>query len=322
MRIKKKLLGLIGIILFIFILSRLDLKEVSSIIKSINPFWFSVIVIMRILYIVIKSYAWQYIMKIMKIKYSLWNCFFMYSVGQFAAQITPARVGDLVRVIYLKNDGHNLIRSFATVVIDRASDITFMLLASYISMYVFIDYFLKEVIWINTLIIISTVVFTFLLFNKRLVRKLIYAFLSYFIPQKYKEQIKAHFLDLINEIKNIRLGKLLVFFILIIISWMFYFFHMYVLAIILNIQISFLYVIVCISITSIIISLPISVSGLGTRDISLIFLFSLIGISKELAISYSLLYLFLNTIPALIGMLFWIKKPIKDINIFKINQNQ
>ena len=240
----------------------------------------------------------------------------MYSVGQFVAQITPGRIGDLVRVIYLKNDGHNLTRSFATVILDRTSDMTFMLLTSYLSMYVFLNYFPKEFLWMSILMVMSIVALIVLLLNRSILRRLFYISFNYFVPDKYREEIKSHLLNLISDIKGIKPSKLLILFILTTASWMFYFFQMYVLAIALNIPISFLYTIVCISITSLVLLLPISISGIGTRDVSLIFLFSIIGISKELAISYSLLYLFLNIVPAFIGMLFWFKKPIKSINLF------
>tara|TARA_B100000427_G_C15460098_1_gene573624 strand:- start:997 stop:1215 length:219 start_codon:yes stop_codon:yes gene_type:complete len=60
--------------------------------------------------------------------------------------------------------------------------------------------------------------------------------------------------------------------------------------------------------------LPISISGLGTRDATLIFLFSLINIQSELALSYSLLIFFTIFLAGgLFGYFCWWIKPL-DFN--------
>ena len=43
------------------------------------------------------------------------------------------------------------------------------------------------------------------------------------------------------------------------------------------------------AISNLISFIPISISGLGTRDVTLIFLFSMISLKPELAVSYALL---------------------------------
>ena len=44
------------------------------------------------------------------------------------------------------------------------------------------------------------------------------------------------------------------------------------------------------AISSLISMVPISISGLGTRDAVLIYLFSLLGLKAELAVSYALIF--------------------------------
>lgn len=57
--------------------------------------------------------------------------------------------------------------------------------------------------------------------------------------------------------------------------------------------------------------IPVSISGVGTRDAFLIFVLGLIGIGKESAIAFSLLYLLTYWFLGLIGFFFWVKEPVK-----------
>jgi hypothetical protein len=58
--------------------------------------------------------------------------------------------------------------------------------------------------------------------------------------------------------------------------------------------------------------IPITVSGLGTREATLIFLFSLLGIPAQDVVVFSLLLLFISTIlPATVGLFLFLKNPVK-----------
>jgi uncharacterized membrane protein YbhN (UPF0104 family) len=52
--------------------------------------------------------------------------------------------------------------------------------------------------------------------------------------------------------------------------------------------------------------------GLGTREAFLIFSLSLIGISSQMAVAFSILYLIVGYwIIGFLGFVFWLKKPVK-----------
>ena len=57
--------------------------------------------------------------------------------------------------------------------------------------------------------------------------------------------------------------------------------------------------------------LPISISGIGTRDVTLIFFFGLQAVSAEQAVAFSLLYLFTSYwLIALLGAVVYLRYPI------------
>ena len=52
-------------------------------------------------------------------------------------------------------------------------------------------------------------------------------------------------------------------------------------------------------------ALPVFVMGIGTRDAALVFFFSLVGLSAEAAVSFSLMMLLVYAITGLVGLVAW-----------------
>ena len=90
-----------------------------------------------------------------------------------------------------------------------------------------------------------------------------------------------------------------------------YFTLMYLLSQLLEINISFLAVVACVSISLAVSLLPISIAGLGTRDITLVALFSTLGLSSEAAIAFSTLLLLLYFVNSLICFPAWLVHPLR-----------
>ena len=89
------------------------------------------------------------------------------------------------------------------------------------------------------------------------------------------------------------------------------------LTIAMQVEISFLNVCFFMALSSLVTFLPISISGLGTRDAILIYLFSIINISKENAVVFSLLIFITFYINGgLLGAIFFNTNP---INMKKYN---
>ena len=58
--------------------------------------------------------------------------------------------------------------------------------------------------------------------------------------------------------------------------------------------------------------IPISVSGLGTRDAAVIYFFSLVGVSSAAAVSFSIGYLIVGTyLTAVVGFFIWLRHPVE-----------
>jgi uncharacterized protein (TIRG00374 family) len=80
-----------------------------------------------------------------------------------------------------------------------------------------------------------------------------------------------------------------------------------------DLEIGFAYLAVCLSVAGVITLLPISISGLGTRDAALIAMFAPLGIAASQAMAFSTIYfLTFYVMGGAIGALAWQIKPLKE----------
>ena len=257
---------------------------------------------------------WQLLMKAQDIEYSLKDSTIMYAAALYIGALTPGRIGDFIKVLYLKGDNYQFGKSFATVLQDRLFDLVSLLLLGYAGMLLFIAYFERTILILSSILMGTLLLILFFLYKKDISMGILEYISSHFIPEGYRENVKTGFSDLCNGFKtlNTNLWALATF--LTAFAWLIYFLIMYLLALSIDINIPFLYLATCVSISAVITLIPISISGIGTRDATLIILFSYLGLSKESAIAFSVMILIMFAFNGLIGLIAWLKRPI-SINI-------
>jgi uncharacterized protein (TIRG00374 family) len=305
---KKWLFRVFGIALFIFILSRIDLAETINIISNTNLIYLAVAFTIVPFVVITKAYGWQLLMKMQNINYPLKDSVQVYFAGLFVGSVTPGKLGDFIKVFYLQEEGYSFGKSIVSVFMDRIFDLASLFIISYICMFVFMIFFKSQIIILSILFIIIAIIFVLLIFDKK--KKLLKKIYNYFIPEKYKTKVKVNFDDFCRDFDLLKTPKLSLVVIITFISWIIYFSPRYLLALSMDIDISFFYLITCLSISAIITLIPISILGIGTRDMTLIALFSGIGLNKESAVAFSTMLLFMYVVNGLIGLLAWLKKPI------------
>jgi len=311
MKIKSFMLKLIGITLFIFILGRIDLKSFFGLLKDINLYYFVGAALLTLPILFIKAYRWNYLKKTQNIQYKLSDSILMYGSGIYIGLLTPGRIGDFIKVLYLKNDGNSTGKSFVSVFIDRLADLLFLIIFGYAGMFFFIHLFKKQVYVLSFIFIILLLIVIFAVTKKEFAKRLLRKVFWFFIPSKYKEKIKINFNDFYNDLRILNRKRIFKVSLITVLVWMIYFIQIFLLANALNINISFIYLSICACIAGLITLIPISISGIGTRDITLIVLFSFLGISRESAVAVSMLILSMSVVMALIGLACWLKKPVR-----------
>lgn len=311
MHLKKKwILRSIGLILFAIILSRLDLTEVITLLSNINPLYLVPALLLFIPLVIIKARRWQLLMRAQEIEYSLKDSTIMYAAAMYIGAMTPGRVGDFIKVSYLKEDDYPFGKSFATVLLDRLFDLVSLLLLGYAGMLLFITLFERAIIILSSILAGTLLLVIFFIYKKELSKGILKYITSHLIPEKYRESAKTGFSDFGNALKTLNTRQLGRATFITFLGWIIYFLTMYLLALSIDIHIPFLYLATCVSIAAVITLIPVSIAGIGTRDATLIILFSYLGLSKETAIAFSMMILLMYAVNGFIGLVAWLKKPV------------
>ena len=74
------------------------------------------------LMIAVKAMRWRLLLQAQGVEYPLGKCIEVYSIGIFWGIVTPGRLGDFVKVLYLKRHGLNVLHGLFSVVGDRLFD--------------------------------------------------------------------------------------------------------------------------------------------------------------------------------------------------------
>lgn len=311
MHSKSFIVKLIGILIFIIILTKIDLSKSISILKNMNLYLLLLAILFIFPIVLIKTVRWQLILKALSINYSLPYASLMYFSGLYIGIITPGRLGELAKVLYLTKDKHSAGKAFLSVFVDRIADLLFLLTFGFLGFFAFSNLFIHQIVLLTA--ISSVMIFALIIiimFHKQilyLVRMLIHKTLS----KRFSSIIDTAITDFFTGLKSITHNTYITILLLTLLSWLIYYIQMYLLTSALHFQIPFWYLAGAVTISGLITLLPISISGIGTRDVILITLFAALGIASEYALSLSFLILLMSLFAALFGSTAFFAKPIK-----------
>ena len=319
MKIPVRLFSVIGIAIFIFILSQVDIPSLLAVFASIDPFLLALALLVNAVAIVMKSCKWQIIVNTINKTFSLPAAIRAFLIGFSFSVLTPAKLGDFIRAYYVKDESCTTGMALSTVVTDRLIDIVMLVLIAAAGIFLFSVFYHIEILsaFIVLLIAAGIACGIAVIANKSLLSRILRPFFNLFIPAKYKEKVSQYYHDFYDGLfafcrhrKAFALALSVA-----LLSWLPPFVYGYLLAQSIGIPLPLSDVAVVIPIISLLDLLPISVAGIGTRDAALIFLFGLQGVSAESAVAFSILYLFLSYwLVALVGAAFWIRNPVRTEN--------
>jgi uncharacterized protein (TIRG00374 family) len=306
---------LIGLAIFVWIIRGIGFGNVVEIIRAIDPRRLLIFPVFTALILWVHALRWQYLMRIIGIEYGLWRSAMVWAIGFFGASITPAKVGDALRAYYLSRD---IERPFAicflTVVIDRLFDVIVMLVLGVVAVFIFSYLYIQlPSVWIILGCVPLLVGVIYLLLHRELMRKLFGPFFRALTPEKYRDELSLHFHSFYDTLgiylRNWRRTSLC--FIHTLVFWILVLLLAYSVTRILELQVPMGYVALILPMLTLVEIIPISISGLGTRDAAAIYFFGVIGIDDPAqAVAFSLLYVLLGLYAvALVGFFAWFFMP-------------
>jgi uncharacterized protein (TIRG00374 family) len=249
------------------------------------------------------------------IDYPLYDCIRVWTIGMFAGIVTPGRAGDVLRSFYLKQKCDKFGQCFSTVAIDRIIDLVVILFFAALGIFMFNFWFGSS---LSFAILILFIIFCFgsiyLMTRKHYAKKFLKPIFNFFIPKRFKTRAMIGFHDFYDSMGGLGEKKLqlLMISLLTALMWFLSIFQVQIIGLTIGLSINYFHLLAVMSIVVIIELIPVSISGIGTRDAFMIFSLGLLSIGKESVIAFSLIYLILAYwVVALVGLLFWLRDPIK-----------
>lgn len=282
----KKFLPLIGIALFIYIIYSIGLNKISEAFLQVNPSYLLLGSVLILLKPVLESLKWFYILKSQKINLDFSYIFNVNFISQYYGAITPGKVGSLIKAVYLqKKTNLPLSKTSSSVLIDRLLDLIVVAGMSAIGVLILADAFLID--FNKTVIILALIVLgCIVLLNKNLTRLCLKLFYEFFTPKKYKETLRKSFYSFYDSFPTIK-EMTFPFFITAAI-WLYMYFIAYIFALSFSLtEVPFIPFIMISAIGTIVALIPVTISGLGTREAFLIGALGVYGAAPEKVVSMS-----------------------------------
>lgn len=299
----KLLLPFIGIGIFIYIVHNIGIEKIVDALSNINPIYFFLSLSIFLPRIIMSTYKWRMIADKQGINVGLFSLIKLNLIGLFYGTITPLWLGDYIRIPYLKEETNEPFGKCASnVLIDQAFEFAALFILALIGSLILLNRFptLFLVLFSFFIIFVAVAIFFKEKGRSKKILKIVY---DVFVPKKLKPFMANEFHSFYESIPSLKFLIIPLF--IELASYILFFAQIYILALSFSITIPFFSFIFIYPIASLISLIPITVSGLGTREGTLIHLFSLYGIASETTVAISLGgYIITMLIPSFIGGIF------------------
>jgi uncharacterized protein (TIRG00374 family) len=299
-----KLFPLIGLLIFVYIIFTTDLQKVASIIVGANPLLLVASMALSLPIVALKGYKWRVLVKAYDVEYGVLDATKAWLMGFSLSMVTPARVGDLSRAYYLKGKTTTG-KALTTVIIDRIIDMFILFVLAIAGILGFFTLFSSHLNMLTTfftlflLFLAGVYLFTRGWFIRPFMQKVFYRL----VPNRHKSRISITFDDFYKGMEGFRKKKSIVSLAvsMAIPVWIISVFQIYTISLAIGLNISYLFLFSVVPVMALLDTLPISFSGIGTREAALIFFLSFVS-AQQYAVPFSLLILFIGyLVPGVAG---------------------
>lgn len=301
------LIKLVGVGLFLYLAFTVDVGELVHVLSGtdITLLLLSFLISVALLNM-LKVLRWHLILRWLGIGYTFWDSYFVYQASVFIGLITPGRLGEMFRSVYLKAERDvPLHAGLATVGSDRVFDLFGMLLLAGGALVGTPAYGATGAAgwWF----IGGAVVAGFLFFAIRLVDPASVGGWR-FLGSTFLADLIAAFIAQLRMMNPLRLALQTA---ITIAATVIYAFQCSLLAAAIGISLDPLTAGGIAATVNLAVLIPVTIYGLGTREMTIITLLGLLGFTQAQGFSYALMiFLSFWVLGALWGMLFWLLRPL------------
>lgn len=281
----------VGIIIFIYIILKIDLSELIKSGGRVNGFSYSLSMLLTIALIPLRGFRWNFLKNKLGFQYTLTDSIRSSFLAYAVSSITPGRVGEFSKLLFLKGE-NNKRGILLSIYIDRMFDLLVLFLVSFLIEFFFPSNFVIETFQLSFLSLVAFLaifsgVFLWAPFSETMISVLKY--LTPKIPIKFMQRwliFNGPRKKLDDPLKM--MVSCISFTLLILLVQCI---RVYILSEGIGLDVPVIHFFILVPIMLIINLLPISISGLGTRETVFILFLGGEGVSVENAVVLSLLVL-------------------------------
>lgn len=282
----KRLMPLIGIILLIYLIISIGTGEIVSTFLKISPVLIIIAASLTLPRMLIRNYAWQIILKKQKIKVSFKDSLKIFLIGYFYGSVTPGYMGQFMRIPYLKEKTNEPTgKLFVNLIVEEGVHTLSLYIMMILGAFLLIQQ-VPEIFSITCLVLLITLAFYGFFIKKERGEKTFHILIKLLITKKFKPYLKQFVDSFYKDFPSIK--SLFKPFIVAIPAWIIIYSQIYILASSLDIEVPYIHFLLLYPIANVVAFVPITSGGLGTREATLIFLFSFYGVAPEKALVISL----------------------------------
>ncbi len=299
----------IGFILLLILFQQIDASYLFETLKRAQLGTILAAVVLLIVLIAVKTIRWRTILDALNLSLSGWEAFLAYFAGVFIGFLTPGRLGEFGRALYLRKEENSPPgMAFSSVLADRLFDLYTLLIVG--SAAIFAIGMAQYRLWTILFFMLSLLPLALFLhdgsFNwlqnvagrtSRVGRKV-------FDPEGWLIGVRRGLLMM--GIKAVAVCTVLT-----IAAYGIYFTQCFLLAKSLALDVSYDVIMFSVALGSLVTLLPFSISGLGTREATIVTYLSSAGVAAEKALSFSfLVFVTFYVVGGLVGAIAWLVHPI------------
>lgn len=305
---------LAGLIILIAVLFSVNWREYFLILSGCRLSFLVIAVLLNILRLFIEAWRWKYLIKMQGISYKMKDAFLASLNSIYIGSVTPGDVGNFLKVFYLAEDKNISIGlSLSNTVADKLIDLlifTGLGLWGLAAVRMPMKLFLAAAGWLALVLVFLFWVTS----SEKLHTYFAKKFSSFPKMEKLDQQIETNRRDFYKGLRcYYKNPAILVPIAMTLLSFFCFFSQAYFLVGAIHIEMS-LCRIAALMAVSILASrvVPVSFSGLGSKDLTMVMLFRHFGATTAQGITFSLLFLLTSFIvPIALGAASWLLKPIK-----------
>jgi uncharacterized protein (TIRG00374 family) len=308
-RVKKVLIFIlrlcVSVAMFVFLFKQIDTEALFLNMQTANKPILAWAFLVYLSSLAFGFWRWNMLLKTLEVSASLKRRVVSFAGGNFFNYFLPSTVGgDLVRSFDLSTHTKKTKEVVATVLLDRLSGYVGLEIVFLSALFLGWKLMpLKIVLPGAILITFLLVAFLLTIFNNFFYSK-INRLLSLPVTGKFGEALRSlhEELHIFKKNKGIIIHSIILSVVIQILSPL----GCYVVALSLGLKISFLYFLIFFPIIGVITLLPISLGGMGFKDLLAVYFFASIGVPKNLSLAFSLIGLFIVLVYACLGGLIYV----------------